>query len=344
MSKPRNLYPDTWLYVTVRCVHRSHRLVPTSSVQKVFAYCFGYVSSKYRQEWGMEFYEAQALSTHYHLVLYDRDGKVADFLQDLNAMIARELNAVRGTGGTFFAGEPGLQTILGEERLFEHCVYTLANAVAAGLVHKTSRWKGFQSLRREYGEGIVVHKPRIGMWAKKKKKPRPVRRRSSSRGASRRGTRRAAARSGRGAYAGRSRLPETVTMVFDRPRIRMGRTDTALRAEIRAALATREDEVRRERKGRRALGMKAVLATHWSTVPRRGEEMFGRNPTFSTQTHEQRRAMKRLRRRFVREHAAALARYNAGERDVVFPAGTVRMRLRHKVETDPTPLALLLAG
>ena len=43
-------------------------------------------------------------------------------------------------------------------------------------------------------------------------------------------------------------------------------------------------------------------------------------------------------------HLGELARWNAGERDVVFPAGTVRMRLRHKVLTEPVPLDLLLTA
>ena len=43
------------------------------------------------------------------------------------AIVARELNAVRGTSGAFFARDPGIQTVLGDERVFEHCIYTLAN-------------------------------------------------------------------------------------------------------------------------------------------------------------------------------------------------------------------------
>lgn len=54
--------------------------------------------------------------------------------------------------------------------------------------------------------------------------------------------------------------------------------------------------------------------------------------------------MKRLRRTFLREYPVALQRWNAGERDVVFPAGTVRMRLRHNALSEPIPLDLLLAA
>ena len=111
----------------------------------------------------MEFYEFEFLSTHYHLVLFDRFGRVSDFIQDFDAVVARVLNAIRGTSGKFFDGEPGIQTVLGGEKVLEHCVYTLANAVAAGIVDKTAHWKGFNSLRMPYGKQYVINKPRIGV-------------------------------------------------------------------------------------------------------------------------------------------------------------------------------------
>ncbi len=328
MSAPRNLYPDTTLYVTVRAVHRSYRLVPTKIVNQVLEYAFAVVSSEYRKRWGMEFYEFEFLSTHYHLVLYDRFGRVSDFLRDLNSVIARELNAIRGTSGAFFAREPGIQTVLGGERVIEHCVYTLANAVAAGIVHKTAHWKGLNSLRMEYGKPRAVKRPSVGIWSKKRRLQ----------------GRKRAVRSGRARFAGRTKMPATAILMLDRPRARPELSDTALRTEIRKALEKREAKIKLERAGKPVLGMKAARKIHWSTVPRKGEELFDRQPTFSTETREQRARMKRLRRQFVREHEEALQAWNAGRRDVVFPAGTVRMRLRHNVLTEPIPLDLLLAA
>lgn len=328
MSNPRNLYPDTTLYVTVRCVHRSYRLVPKKRVNRIVEYAFAVVSSRYREKWSMEFYEFEFLSTHYHVVLFDRFGRVSDFIQDLNALIARVLNAIRGAGGKFFADGPGIQTVLGEEKVLEHCIYTLANAVAAGIVHKTAHWKGLNSLRMSYGKRYVIAKPRIGLWSKKKMH----RHRLSSQ------------RSGRAAFADRSTTPDTAVLMLDRPRILRELSDEELRKRIRDGLTRREAKIRVERVGKPVLGMKAARDIHWSTVPAKGEELFGRQPTFSTQTPQQRSGMKRLRRRFLRDYRLALARWNAGERDVVFPPGTVRMRLRHNVRTEPVPLDLLLAA
>ncbi len=328
MSSPRNIYPDTTLYVTCRAVHRSFRLVPTKRVRRILEYVFAVVSDKYRRTWGMEFYEFEFLSNHYHLVVYDRFGKITDFLQELNALVARELNALRGTSGSVFARDPGIQTVLGEQRVLAHAVYTLANAVAAGIVTKTRHWKGLNSFRMEYGREYVIKKPKLGMWSEKQRHK------------SRQGSR----RSGRAKFASRSKMPDTAILKLDRPRLMPELSDAELRAKVRADLEVREAELHVKRAGKPVLGMKAAEKVHWSTVPRQGEELFTRRPTFSTQTAEQRRRMKQLRREFLQEYREALDRWNAGQRDVVFPAGTVRMRLRHKVPTEPIPLDLLLAA
>ena len=324
MSNPRNLYPDTTVFVTCRCVHQSYRLVPKPVVRRIVDFCFAVVSTRYRNEYGMEFYEFEFLSTHYHLVANNASGRITDFLQDLNSLIASSLNALRGKSGAFFDRAPGIQTVLGDAKVFEHCVYTLANAVAAGIVHKTTRWKGSNSLRYEYGQEYAVSKPRVGLWSTKAQHKR----------------RRSSQRSGRAAFADRSTLPATAVLKLDRPPIMPELSDAELRARIRDALRLREAETAKKRAGKPALGMTAALKIHWSTVPRGGEELFGRTPTLSTATREQRIAMKQLRKKFIREYRAALARWNAGERNVVFPAGTVRMRLRHKVPTEPAPALL----
>ncbi|MEM6293985.1 MAG: hypothetical protein AAGA54_22095 [Myxococcota bacterium] len=327
MSSPRNLYPSTTVFATVRCVYRSYRLVPTKVVRQVADFCFAVVSSRYRNAYGMQFYEYEFLSTHYHLLANNASGRITDFLQDLNSLIARELNAVRGTSGALFDRQPGIQTVLGDEKVFKHCVYTLANAVAAGLVHKTAHWKGSNSLRFEYGKEYLVSKPPVGLWSKKlQHKDRP-----------------ASKRSGRAAFAGRSKLPQTAVLKLDRPPITPELSDTELRSRICGALELEEALVAKKRAGKPVLAMNAVRKIHWSTVPRRGEELFGLNPTLSTETDDQRVALKILRVEFLHAHEAALQRWNAGERDVVFPAGTVRMRLRHKAKTEPIP-ALLRAA
>jgi hypothetical protein len=231
-------------------------------------FCFAHVSSRYREESGMEFYEFEFLSTHYHLVANNGTGCITDFLQDVNALIARELNALRGTSGGFFDRAPGIQTVVGDGRVLRHCVYTLANAVAAGIVHKTAHWKGSNSLRMEYGREYVVAKPRVGLWSKKVQHKH----------------RKSSQDSGRADFAGRSKLPDMAVLKLDRPPILRELSDGELRAKIREALTEKEAEVAEKRAGKPVLGMKAALKIDWRSVPADGEELFGRQPNFSTET------------------------------------------------------------
>ena len=60
-------------------------------IRRVVDFCFGHVSGRYRDEMGMEFYEYEFLSTHYHLVANNGTGCITDFLQDPNALMALSL-------------------------------------------------------------------------------------------------------------------------------------------------------------------------------------------------------------------------------------------------------------
>jgi len=70
MSMPRNLYPDTTLYLSVRAAHRSYWLVPKKKrVSEAVRFAFAVVSSRYREKWGV--YEFEFFPTHYHLAIFE---------------------------------------------------------------------------------------------------------------------------------------------------------------------------------------------------------------------------------------------------------------------------------
>ncbi|MGH1345919.1 MAG: hypothetical protein ACRBN8_30425 [Nannocystales bacterium] len=163
--------------------------------------------------------------------------------------------------------------------------------------------RALNSIHGESGKYIIA-KPRIGIWSKKQ---RHKHRRSSQ-------------RSGRAAFADRSTVPETAVLMLDRPRILPELSDEELRTKISEGRRGRKAKIRVERGGKPVLGMKVARSIPRSTVPVKGEKLFGRQPTSSTQTREQRSRMRRLRRRFLQDYRLALARWNAGLRDVVFPA------------------------
>ena len=235
--------------------------------------------------------------------------------------LSRELNAVRGISGTNFEADPGIVTVVSDERIMDHAVYTLANPVRAFLVAKAKHWKSVSSVHLEYGEKVAVNKPRIGLWSPKvAHADRPASKRSK-----------------RAAYAGRSKLPDIAYIVLDRPPIMLDLTDEQLRAEIRERLALREREIAAERKrlGIRVLGWAKAVAQFFLALPGKTEEMFKRKPHFSASHVWERVAMAAMVKKFREVYASCRARFLAGERDVAFPEGTYFMRRHWKVPIEP---------
>lgn len=323
---PRRIIPGSTFYVTVRAVNRSYRFVPKRWVREVIDYCLAEVSQKYRRAGRIKLYEFMFMSNHYHLLGKDLDGCICEFVRELNVLISRELNSVRGSQDSNFSRKQfGLLEVSGEGRIFEHAVYTLNNPVAAFLTARSQHWKGTSSLKLEYGVPRIVKKPRIGMWSGKAKHAE----------------RSASQRSGRAKYAYRSVLPETAELVIDRPPILMHLSDTQLRRHIRKQLAEREADVaeQRRRAGIRVIGPRACQRVHYLAVPRNKEELFARNPTFSADRQRERQRLGRIHAAFVKAYRAARDLYYSLPPDrrhkVEFPEGTYKLRIRDGVTCVP---------
>ena len=304
-------------YVTVRAVNRSFRFVPKRQVREAIDYALAVVLEEYRKRGDLSLHEFEFMSNHYHLLGTDKIGCLSDFIRDLNSLLSRELNAIRGISGTNVEKGFNLVRIVSAERIVEHAVYTLANPVRAFLVEKARHWKGTSSLRMEYGEPVIVHKPLTGLWA----------------GKVAHADRAASKRSKRATYAGRSKLPATAALVIDRPQIMLHLTDAQLRTEIRERLASREREIgeERRRRGIKVLGWARVVAQHFLALPGKTEELFARTPNFSASFSWERVALAALQARFRALYAAARDLFASGSRDVEWPEGTWLMRRRWNV-------------
>ena len=320
MTPARQIEPGTIFYATSRCVNRSFRLAPKGHVREAIRYCLARTLQKYRDKEKIELYEFEFMSNHYHLLGRDLTGCVSEFLRDFNSLLSKHLNALRGLRGDNFQEEPGIVRLVGDGRVVEQAVYTLANPISAFLVAKARHWRGVSSRDMEYGVPVKIEKPKNGLWAGKVNHAR----------------RRASKRSGRAAYAGRSKLPEVAELVLDRPPIMPDLCDEQLRALIRSKLEKREEEVAQERQRRRikVVGWRRVESTYYLAIPRH-EEMFARKPTFAASTIVERVELAKIRRAFLKAYAIARDAFAAGQRDVVFPEGTYLMRVRFNVRCGP---------
>jgi putative transposase len=321
MTPPRQIHPGQLCFVTVRAVNRSYRFAPTRQVLEIIWYCFALTLAKYHGR--IAAHEFLWMSNHYHMVLTDQAGCLPRFMEELNSLLARALNALHGTSGTAIEKGYNLVAVETEDKLIEHCVYTLANPCSAHLVKRCHHWKGVSSRALEYGTATAIKRPECALWS----------------GPCRHVERRASQESKRAKYGGRSKLPEEVELVLVRPPIMRELSDEALRSHIRERLAQREHVLIKDRRVR-AIGVKG-----WETVtrvsprsfPSQTEERFGTVPSYSASTTKARTAAWERRRGFLESYYDALRRFVLGEWTAEFPAGTWLMKVRFGARCCPLP-------
>jgi REP element-mobilizing transposase RayT len=86
------------------------------------------------------------MSNHYHLVVTDPLGKLPDFSRFLDAFVARAINTVLGRREAVWAPSSYCAVrLLTPEDVVEKVAYVLANPVRAGLVPNGNRWPGLWS-------------------------------------------------------------------------------------------------------------------------------------------------------------------------------------------------------
>ncbi len=320
VTPPRQIHPGQLCFVTVRAVNRCYRFAPTRKTLEIVWYCFARTLDKYRD--CIEAHEFLWMSNHYHLVLTDRGGRLPRFMEELNSLLARALNALYGIQGTAIEKGYNLVAVATEDKLVEHCVYTLANPCSANLVERCHQWQGVSSRRLEYGVPFTVTRPKHGLWG----------------GACRHVGRAAAQASKRARYGGRSKLPEVVTLELTRPSIMPELSDAELRDYIRGLLHQHERNLVRARRERqeRVMGWAAATKVSFRAAPKQTEARFGTVPSYSASTTAARSSAWKRRREFLKEYYDALRRFIGGEWEVEFPPGTWLMKIRFGATCCPS--------
>lgn len=311
--------------VTVQCTGRTFRLLPTPKVAATILYCF-FASLV---GFNIEVHDFCFLSNHFHIVMTPREANLPDFMQKFNSILSRALNALRGVKGSNIEDHYNITLELDPEAIYRQCAYTLANPCAAHLVSKIKQWRGPNSFGLEYGEAVVVERPKFGIWTppevdatkkrRRRKHPWEKRRRS---------------------FRGRWTLPAKVSFALKRPPVDLGvRSDAQVRERIRTLALQRQKaaEVERKKNRRRALGMRRVLKQDWWDMPRSKQDLFGAEPKFAASSRWARREAAQRDRTFQADYREAWLEWKAGRRDVKFPAGTFWMRRRFDVCCAPAP-------
>lgn len=289
MTVARQVVAGRTYLISRRCTQRQLLLRPEPAVEQIYLYCLGEAAERYN----VTIHAFVAMSNHQHLVVRDNDGNFPEFLAHLHKMIAKAVNGLRGRWENLWASEqPSAVHLVEAGDRFDKLIYLLANPVADHLVNRVSDWPGACSFGMHLsGRSRTVRRPR-------------------------------------GFFRVGGKMPEEVTLHIERPEGFEALSEREWVAKVEDAVRQQEESARDERTatGRGVLGRKAILRAQPTDCPDTVELRRQLRPHVACLDGPRRLAALAALAAFRGERRAALRRLLDGERDVVFPHGTYRVR------------------
>jgi putative transposase len=143
MSVPREVLPGRFYMDTRRCTQRQFLLRPDPETNNNFLYCLAEAAARFE----IDVLLPSVLSNHHHTVVYDRHGRIVEFVEHFHKMLAKCQNALRGRWENMFSSEPvSLVHLVGVEDVIAKLVYAASNPVKDGLVDRVDHWPGVNGL------------------------------------------------------------------------------------------------------------------------------------------------------------------------------------------------------
>jgi len=136
--------PDAIHFVTNRCEHEEFLLAPDEELNRTVLVWLARALEHVRYR--IKIFGFIFLSNHFHILLRDEAGALADFMDYFQGCLGRAVNDQRGRKGRVWSRAYDDQIVDGDEALAERFAYLHANAVKAGLVNAAADWPGASSL------------------------------------------------------------------------------------------------------------------------------------------------------------------------------------------------------
>lgn len=257
---------------------------------------FGYLLAVAAARTGVLIHACVVMSSHVHMVLTDPEARLPEFSQYLWSLIARALNASLGRWESFWSPSSYSAVLLEtQESVLSKTAYALTNPVKAGLVRSGREWPGLWLGPEHIGATLTFERPAF--------------------------------------FRAEGPMPASAQLTLTPP---PGFTADEYRTRVEAALAVSEEEAREavSSSGRGFLGIRRVLAQDPTASPRTHEPRRNLRPRVAARDRWRRmEALGRLRA-FQSAYREARARFSAGVRDALFPAGTYLLRVTHGVRCE----------
>ena len=291
MTAPRRVIPGTTYLLTRRCARRQLLLRPSAIVNQIILFCIAFAAKRT----GMVIHAVVALSNHIHIVLTDPEGRIPEFTQWLFEYTAKCRNASLGRWENLWSSDPPSQLPLeSPEDILDKLLYVFTNPTAAALVHKAELWPGVITKPQDFKDGpIEVQRPEVFFRAS-------------------------------------GPMPASVNLDIQRPSGFDDMTTDEFIDMVSDELELREADIRLQHRlaGKTILGRKAVLAQDPFDYPVGMEPRRNLDPKVAAKDKWHRVELLRRNADWYLAYDEALERFQAGEHDVLFPAGTYWM-VRH---------------
>lgn len=286
MSVPREIVPGRFYMITRRCTQRLFLLRPDPDTNNNVVYCLAEAAARFK----IDVLLPSVLSNHHHTVVFDRHGRIVEFVEHFHKMLAKCQNALRGRWENHFSSEPvSLVHLVGVHDVIDKLVYAATNPVKDGLVERVHHWPGVNGLS-ELLNG------------------RPMRARRPSH-----------------FFRPDGPMPAEVTLDLTLPPELGDPAEILHTVRARVAEVEAEQAAQRAETGRSVLGRRRILRQSWRDSPTSHEPRRTLNPRVAARSKWHRIEALRRNTEFVAAYRVARVAWLAGLH-VVFPTGTYWLR------------------
>ena len=287
MTKARQHLPGQVTLLTRRTEERRFFLRPCAHSRNVMMY----ETAKSADDTNMSVHGLMTMGNHPHIVATDHDGERSDFMRNICSGVARARNAHLDRKGHFWDTQQFGDTVLLDRDAIERkLLYLWMNPVRANFVARAAHWPGAKILPRDWGKTRTITAPVDGFYNQKKAKK-----------------------------------------IEFTPMPPPGYEDMTLEEVIdhfETLLRKAEDELRerRRRSGKKVRGARWAVQMNPLDAPGTRAKAGKLNPRFASRNASLMADAQKERRQFLADYDKANDRLRKGDRDAVFPPGTIRLR------------------
>lgn len=295
MSQPRQYLHDSTYLITRRTLLRQYTLKPDPRVEQIWLYCLAF----YAQRHNIDIHSFVLMCTHEHLNATDRRGKMGRFLRDFHRTVTKALQALLHIEGNLWEDKPPSVVQLRTLQSFvEESAYIIVNPVEAEAVEHSRQWPGLIVLADEVGnKTFTIKRPDVYFSPRNKQ------------------------------------WPESITLQLTMPNL-----NDYSKSEVRQLIANEAERLEHEARkrvraqGRSFMGVKKIKQVSRLKRATKPNKKGDRNPTFAVGRNnpEAYAAAALAVREFRRLYREAFTDWRSGNRNALFPPGTVAMSAVHR--------------